>query len=130
MLRIFGANSESLPSVPCPARATWFLTTDMFRSISYKIALQFTLFVFLLFMVNGALFLVADFTNEQRVAKMRLGEAAHMMAMRMANDPQTFTQALPTGAGDFVRVVDPQGKPIHEGNVYFEGIPFQPEAGM
>lgn len=44
----------------------------MFKRIGYTIAFQFTAFVFLLFMVNGAIFLIADATNAKRQTEMRL----------------------------------------------------------
>ena len=44
----------------------------LFRKISYKIALQFMAFVFLLLFINGALFFAVDFGNSRRQMQFRL----------------------------------------------------------
>lgn len=87
----------------------------MFKRISRSLALQFTGFVFLLFLVNGAIFLVADFGNARRQTNFRMAREAQFLMRRI---PPTLTGALfppPPPPGHFrdrFRILDASGKPL------------------
>lgn len=90
----------------------------MFRTISYKIASQFTLFVFILFMVNGALFLVADFTNARRQSQMRLSRTLQLIV----SQPVMMRGDLPAPIRERVRIIDTEWKPVFSGGI-FQNVP-------
>ncbi|HVW66688.1 MAG TPA: ATP-binding protein [Candidatus Peribacteraceae bacterium] len=100
----------------------------MFKRISRTLALQFTGFMFLLFLINGALFLAADFDNTRRQADFRIARESQMMMGRMpiaTNDP---TASIPPPLRDHVRIVTPSGKPIYEPGI-FTDVPFVSKPG-
>lgn len=96
----------------------------MFRKISYKIALQFTLFVFILFMINGAVFLVVDFRNAQRESQRRLTDMLQMVV----NRPGNMGGDVPPFIRERVRIVDVHWSPVFIGGV-FEDVPIIPSEG-
>ncbi len=95
----------------------------MFKRISYTIALQFTVFVFILFLVNGAVFLIADISNENRQAAQRLDRTARMVMDHLTSDDSGLDDALPPPVRERVRVVGLNNAPIYSGT-FFRGIPF------
>ncbi|MDD4627990.1 MAG: HAMP domain-containing sensor histidine kinase [Candidatus Peribacteraceae bacterium] len=105
----------------------------IFRKISHHIALQFTAFVFLLFLFNGTVFLVVEVENGRRQAGRRLEEQARLIAQQIKSDASQPTQ-LPRPPSfpmmrDRIRITDAQGKTIREGDI-FSSIPFESEGGL
>lgn len=93
-------------------------STTNFRRISLHIALQFMGFVFLLFVVNGSIFLLADYGNVRRVARGRLLRDVQMV---LSQAPQTFTGsdfALPPPVRERVRILDASGQVIYTGALF------------
>lgn len=89
----------------------------LFRRISHRLALQFTGFVFLLFLVNGAIFLVADFGNSRRLDQDRLSRNAQIVlreseAIFRGNRPR-----IPPRLQESVRVLDAENRTLFEGNL-------------
>ncbi len=97
----------------------------MFRTISYKIASQFTLFVFLLFMVNGALFLVIDYTSARRQSQSRLRQTLQYIV----SQPVMVRGQLPPPIRERVRIVDSQWNPVFIGGI-FSDVPVAPANGF
>lgn len=98
----------------------------MFRKISYLIALQFTGFVFLLFLINGVIFLAADLQNAKLDTNDRLLRTSELVLQR-ARIEQSFI--LPPNLRERVRVVDLHGRSIYEGAL-FSDIPFLSRTGV
>jgi hypothetical protein len=101
----------------------------MFRKIERSLALQFTVFVFVLMLINGAMFLIADFGNQVREARQRL--MTEMTRMR---------EAVPDvleGIGDLpflphplqLRIVDVGGTTIVS-DALFDDLTLQQEEGF
>jgi signal transduction histidine kinase len=101
----------------------------MFRRISYTIALQFTAFVFLLVLVNGTVFLVADFHNARRQSESRLGRSLQLIATQWDGNISRFPQSIPAMIRERVRIFDIQGQPMYVGG-FFAGVPFLFKEGM
>ncbi|MDD5041572.1 MAG: HAMP domain-containing sensor histidine kinase [Candidatus Peribacteraceae bacterium] len=93
-----------------------------FRRISVRIALQFMGFVFLLFLINGSLFLVVDFGNAQRMARGRLLRDAQIVLNGAANMAQGKALALPPPVSERVRILDDEGNALFSGAL-FTNIP-------
>ena len=99
----------------------------IFRRISYRIALQFTAFVFLLSLVNGAVFLVADFTNANRQMRFRLERMAESIAYRYEpGAPLLLPRGIPPNMREQVRILDSSGQILFSGSL-FSAIPFVPD---
>ncbi len=98
----------------------------LLRKISYRIALQFTGFVFLLFMINGAVFLAADIENSRRTAEFRLQHSSSSVMSRIESWPDIRPERLPPRMRDHIRVVNLQGQSVYAGAV-FAGSPFSPD---
>ncbi|MFH0851383.1 MAG: HAMP domain-containing sensor histidine kinase [Candidatus Peregrinibacteria bacterium] len=95
----------------------------MFKRISYTIALQFTAFVFLLLVINGAIFLIADIGNAQRQMRFRLERMAEGIAFRFDTAVPLMPRGIPPGMRERMRVVDAEGNVLVEGMLINE-IPF------
>ncbi|MDO8468266.1 MAG: HAMP domain-containing sensor histidine kinase [Candidatus Peribacter sp.] len=93
-----------------------------FRRISLRIALQFMGFVFLLFIVNGSIFLAADFGNVRRMARGRLLRDAQMVLNQAEQVFQGGTLALPPPVEERMRILDADGQVLHAGWI-FSDIP-------
>jgi len=89
-----------------------------FRRISVRIALQFMGFVFLLFLINGSLFLVADFGNAQRMARGRLLRDAQIVLSGAADIEQGEPLVLPPPVAARVRILDAEGRPLFAGSIF------------
>jgi len=100
----------------------------LLRKISYKIALQFTGFVFLLFMINGAVFLAADFENGRRMAEFRLQRTSSFVLGKIAGWPNIQPEKFPPRLREHIRITNLQGQHLYTGNV-FADHPFSPETG-
>lgn len=99
----------------------------IFRRISYRIALQFTGFVFLLFMVNGAMFLAADFQNARRMFDFRLEQSSAVVMRNLKAWPDVKPHELPAHMRDRIRIVNIQGMPVYAGAMFTE-VPFSADS--
>ncbi|MDD4287443.1 MAG: HAMP domain-containing sensor histidine kinase [Candidatus Peribacteraceae bacterium] len=93
-----------------------------FRRISARIALQFMGFVFLLFLINGSIFLAVDFGNARRMAHGRLLRDAQMVLNQAEQVFQGGTLALPPPVEERMRILDADGQVLHAGWL-FSDIP-------
>jgi signal transduction histidine kinase len=100
----------------------------MFRRISYTIALQFTAFVFLLLLVNGAIFLAADFQNARRQTHARLEQTLISILRQADRSPEEFPLNIPPPLRERIRITDTAGTTIYSGSIFAE-IPFSPTLG-
>ncbi len=101
----------------------------MFKKISFMIALQFTAFVFLLFLVNGLIFLGIDFQNAQRQTAGRLlGTADYVLGQFIPGRGIPIT-SIPPIIRDRVRIADTKGDVLFEGGI-FESVPFTTQEGL
>lgn len=102
-----------------------------FRTISHRLALQFTGFVFLLLMINGAIFLVADLHAARNAARERLAAALPPIE-RDLTDIVTGRPGnpLPSRFRERLRIISLDGNTKFRGTL-FEGSPppFDTEAG-
>ncbi len=101
----------------------------MFRRISYRIALQFTAFVFVLLLINGAVFLAVDFKNAERQGHTRLVRLAQFVIDQAENGPLALAERLPPVTRDRARIVNADGSVVYAGT-FFGDIPFVPRAGF
>ncbi len=101
----------------------------MFKSISRRIALQFTAFVFLLVLFNGLVFLIADVENAQRMARSRLMRSADLVAHQAQIVLEGGSAALPKALREQIRIVGGSGQLIHVGEV-FANVPFIADEGF
>ena len=100
----------------------------MFRRISHRIARQFTLFVFLLLLVNGMVFLAVDFSNALREAHHRLERSMQIIIDQADRLPRGVNIDVPPFMRDRVRVVSAGGVDVYRG-AFFEGLSFTPQEG-
>ncbi len=101
----------------------------MFKRIGYIIALQFTVFVFLLLLINGVLFLAVDFDNAQRQSHERIGRSMEILTNNWDDNPQKLVMRLPPMIRDRLRIVNMKMEPIFTG-MFFTDVPFEPEEGI
>ncbi len=102
----------------------------MFRRISYTIALQFTAFVFALLLVNGAVFLAADYNNARHQTQSRLARLAQtVLDVFSANPPSVLPPEFSPMLRERIRIADPQGHVMYEGSI-FKDVPFMPREGL
>ena len=97
----------------------------MFKRISIVIALQFTAFVFLLFLVNGTIFLAADFGNARRQTYGRLVRLSQIVLEMSGGDLERMPELLPPPVRDHVRIIGANGRIIYSSG-FFSGLPFDP----
>ncbi len=95
----------------------------MFRRISRKLALQCTALMFLLFLINGALFLAADLKNAERQSGFRVARESQMIMDRLPSYFNKPITAIPPPLRDRVRIVDAAGNALYASGL-FEDIPF------
>lgn len=102
----------------------------MFKRISYRIALQFTAFVFLLLAVNGTIFLVADYGNAHRQTQFRLERLSHMPLNSFPPPPGGGPpEGLPPMVKERARILDSGGNILYDGG-FFDDIPFVNKEGL
>ncbi|ALM10462.1 MAG TPA: hypothetical protein DEB30_01115 [Candidatus Peribacter riflensis] len=89
-----------------------------FRHISTRIALQFMGFVFLLFLINGSLFLMADFGNVRRMARGRLLREAQMILSQAPGMLQGKPLSVPPPLAERIRILDADGRLMHAGSLF------------
>lgn len=96
---------------------------SMFHRISRRIALQFTGFVLLLLLINGAIFLAADIGNVRRMTHARLARSAQIVALQTPLLVSLPPRLLPPHLRDRVRLIDAHGVELYTGSL-FEDVPF------
>lgn len=101
----------------------------MFRRISYIIALQFTAFVFALLVINGALFIAADFRGSRQQTYERLQTTLDFVLRQTTFLPSASPRSLPPQLRDRVRLIDGDSHVIYTGSL-FDQIPFHPQQGF
>ncbi len=101
----------------------------MFKRISYRIAVQFMAFVFLLLIVNGALFLAADFGNARQQTHARLLRLANLVTDDKHIDLDHPPKGFPPMVRDRVRILSLSGQPTYSG-AFFEEIPVSQADGF
>jgi signal transduction histidine kinase len=102
----------------------------MFKRIGRSLALQFTGFVFLLFIINGTVFLAVDFNNTRRQINFRMLRQSDMILGRITQSlrEEDVISPPPPTRGDF-RVVDVRGKTVF-GDGILSGLPFTSTKGF
>ncbi len=96
----------------------------LLRRISYRIALQFTAFVFGLLVINGALFLAVDIVNAGRLAHLRLmNHASGFTQQHSEVAPEGLGAFLPPMLRERTRIADPEGNSVYAGEL-FSDVPF------
>jgi len=115
--------------IPSQDEDIWYHQINMFRRISHTIAVQFTAFVFLLLLLNGVIFLAADFTNAKRDSHLRLERTIRSIAEVPFRDPQSLIRLLPPPMRERIRIVDAEGEAIYTGT-FFAAIPFSETEGF
>lgn len=100
----------------------------MFHRIGSNIALRFTVFVFVLFIVNGVVFLAADFGNARREARFRLDRTLGSVMEQLERMPMIAPADLPPPVRDHLRVLDALGEPLFSPPLY-DDVPFVPAEG-
>lgn len=101
----------------------------MFKKIGRSLALQFTLFVFLLFMLNGVIFLIVDFGNDIHQARMRLAEEMSAVQARLADAMNGVGEIPLVPHPERLRIVDAAGTTVYSGEL-FADLPLEKEAGF
>jgi signal transduction histidine kinase len=102
----------------------------MLQGIGNRIALQFTGLIFLLLVLNGILFLAADFGNARRISQDRL-----MRMSQVAMNPSEIAlmkqqiPTLPPHLRERVRIITSEGKSLFSGAMFNEEIPTSMSAG-
>jgi signal transduction histidine kinase len=101
----------------------------IFRRISYTLALQFTAFVFVLFLVNGTIFLLADFGNARRDMHFRMARTSQTIVQNALRSPRDIGATIPPMMRDRVRIFDALGRPMYAGALLADE-PFTSEQGF
>ena len=96
----------------------------IFHRISHRIARQFTAFVFVLFLVNGVLFLAADFGNGRRQTHERLERSAQFLLQTARQFPGAPPFQIPPQLMERTRLVDSEGNALYTGGL-LTGVPFK-----
>ncbi len=100
----------------------------MFKRISYQIAAQFTAFVFLLLLLTGMIFLIADMQNSRHQTTIRLQQLLQGI-IAQARRPADIPVLLPPLLRERVRIVDARAGSLFSGALY-SSIPFDPKSGV
>lgn len=79
-------------------------------------------------MINGAVFLAADFENGRRMAEFRLQRTSSFVMGKIAGWPNIHPEKFPLRMREHIRVTNLQGEHLYAGNV-FSDHPFSPESG-
>lgn len=99
----------------------------IFKKISYRIAVQFTGFVFALLLLTGMVFIVVDAVNRHHENYLRL----QRQLSRILNHPADFgvLPQIPERDRDRIRIVDAEANSLFSGG-FFEEIPFLQDEGL
>lgn len=100
----------------------------MFKGISHRIALRFTVFVFLLLLVNGGLFFAVDFSRARQQTGMRQMRLSRLISDRYVLDKKDLPGILPPPERDRIRIIGEDGAPLFSGE-FFTEIPFTDQPG-
>jgi signal transduction histidine kinase len=103
----------------------------MFKRISYQIALQFTAFVLLFLLANGAIFLAADLINAKRQSHFRLERIAENVVRNPGKmpllspdlPPMRSPREVPGPMRERVRILSETGQVLF-GGALFGDVPF------
>lgn len=95
----------------------------LFHRISHRIAQQFTAFVFVLLLINGVIFLAADYSQGRRQMGFRLAQTAQTVQEHMRLTPTGVKLELPPFIREQVRIADDRGRVLHSGSL-FQDLPF------
>ncbi len=95
----------------------------IFRKIEQSLALQLTVFVFGLLLINGAIFLAADAQNTRREHSLELLREAQVVQRSLPENLNESIDVLPARLRERVRIIDQEGDIFYEGS-FFSGIPF------
>ncbi len=101
----------------------------MFKHISHRIALQFTAFVFLLLLLNGLVFLIADYHNVLRMSHDRLVRTSNEMQRPAMMALQGMPVGVPPPMMERMRIMDSSGNIVVSGS-FFSEIPFEKKVGF
>jgi signal transduction histidine kinase len=101
----------------------------MFKRISRSLALQFTGFVFLLFLINGAIFLAADVSNARRQTSFRMTREAQLVLSHVSPTLSVDDRDVPQRLRGLFRVVDVGGNTVY-GNGELTHLPFPSSQGF
>ncbi len=93
----------------------------MFARISNTIALQFTGFIFLLLLLNGILFLAADFGNARRMSQDRLIRMSELVMRPAQSILEGKAEKFPPQMRERIRIIGSGGDTIYNG-VMFEDL--------
>ncbi|MBP9774167.1 MAG: HAMP domain-containing histidine kinase [Candidatus Peribacteraceae bacterium] len=100
----------------------------MFNRISYKIALQFTAFVFLMLFITGVVFLGASFMDRYRYRRAHLEQMQEAILQRQKAS-RDLPSSIPPILRSRLRVIDVNGDSLYSGELYAH-IPFDLDVGM
>lgn len=95
----------------------------IFRKIEQSLAVQLTIFVFGLLVINGAIFLLADASNTRREQSLELLREAQQVQRALPDNLIESVDVLPPRLRERVRVIDEDGDIFYEGS-FFNGLPF------
>ncbi len=100
----------------------------MFNRISYRIAAQFTAFVFLMLFITGMIFLGASFADRYRHKRAHLEQMQQAILQRQKGG-RDLPLSVPPVLRSRLRVLDASGNSLFSGELY-EQIPFELDVGM
>ncbi len=95
----------------------------IFRRIEQSLAVQLTIFVFGLLIINGSIFLLADASNTRREQSLELLREAQQVQRALPENLIESVDVLPPRLRERVRVIDEEGDIFYEGS-FFNGLPF------
>lgn len=95
----------------------------IFRRIEQSLAVQLTVFVFGLLIINGTIFLLADASNTRREQSLQILREAQQAQRALPKNLNESVDVLPARLRERVRVIDQEGDVFYEGS-FFNGLPF------
>jgi signal transduction histidine kinase len=101
----------------------------IFQRISYRIALQFTAFVFVLLLINGMAFLIADIGNARQQLHFKMVRDSATVQSQVGLPADVFSRSIPPHLRQRVRVLSLNGNPVYIGNV-FDDVPLNITEGF
>jgi hypothetical protein len=101
----------------------------IFQRISYRIALQFTAFVFVLLLINGLAFLAVDFSNARFQTQSRLTRTLQLIVEQTQNGFPDLPHRLSPILRDRVRIVNLDGSILYQGG-FFDDVHLDMRVGI
>lgn len=101
----------------------------IFKRISYRIALQFTAFVFVLLLINGMAFLVADISNARQQLHFKMIRDSATIQAQAGLPAEVFSRTVPPHLRERIRILSLNGTPVYIGSV-FDGMPMKLKEGF